>query len=312
MKKRIASFLILVFAFFSLPLHVSANGPVPAPWYSFYLKNLPEGTQYVDLLIYLPETDPMFVSLVPSNVPEGFSENAEIIRYCQDEYRSYTFHYSQALSVISPSSSPAEGYSKVVSFFTSGETIINDDTVRFSHAEEIESRGEIKLAMLDAEGNILKVSPPLSLQPKAFLSYSLGCFDYDGQTDHFEVDYAVSGLAHIAYFFVSLLGLIMTCLLEGLVSTCFNLDSQYSKLIRQTNIISQISMRLLFIPLYSLIFWRYSVAVLILEILVYGCEYLVYRKWMTDVSPRKCLLYTVCANTVSLIAGMILNVVTLF
>ncbi len=311
--KRVLVFLSVLLLLFSVSaVTASANGPAPSPWYNFYFINLPEDTVYVDLLIYLPESDPMFVEVNERNIPDSFSPYAQILSYCQDDYRSYTFHYRDALSVINLNATTASGFDSVVSFFTSGGNYINDDTVRFSHADDIEARGMIKLAMLDSEGNMLMISSPQSLRSRVFLAYTLGSYNYDAQTDQLEVEYAISGFGIIAYFFVSLIGIFITCITEGMVATAFKLDGKYAKLIRCTNIISQIAMRFLFVLFYSLLFWRYLIAVVLLEILVYTGEYLIYRKKMTDISAKKCLLYTVCANSLSWIIGAVVNAVILF
>ena len=78
-KRRLITFFLAALLLFSCPTIAFANSPPPEPWYTFLLTNLPEGTVYVDLLIRLKDTDPMYVDLVTENVPETFAEDADIL-----------------------------------------------------------------------------------------------------------------------------------------------------------------------------------------------------------------------------------------
>ena len=297
--RKMTRFLLSVLLLLILPISVSANGPAPDPWYQFQLSNLPEGTVYVDLLIYLPESDPMYEKLVSANLTEEISEESEIIVYCEGDYRSYTFHYRNALSAI------RVDRNSEVYFFTDYTAGKQGVTVRYDHADEIFSRGEIRLVMLDAEGNILKISPLLSLEPREFLSYLVGSFIYDAKTDELTVFTGGAGTGWIIYFALCLLGLLLTCVIESLIACTFGLYKQYGNLIKWTNVISQLTMHILYITLYRYVFWKYTYATILLEILVYVGEFLFYRWEMQDISAGKCLTYTAVANTVSLISGLL-------
>lgn len=305
MKKinRFFAFFLAVLMLFSvIPAKASANGPAPSPWYNIELTNLPKGTVYVDMLIYLPEDDPMYTEPEAGKLPEGFSQKAEIITYGEEDYRSYTFHYRDALSVIDP-----DKYSTVL-FFTDD----NYDTVRYDHADDIAQRGNIRLAMLDKAGNIIKVSPILSLDTREFLADTLGGYHYDAATDEWEVETYVSGITMILYMFISIVGVVLTCILETIVAGIFRLGKQYSTLVTVTNLISQILMRIAFIVLYDFIFWKYSYAVFVLELCVYAGEYLVYSLTMRDISWKRRLPFVICANTISLVLGNYVNYSILF
>ncbi|MBQ8833946.1 MAG: hypothetical protein IJ001_03380 [Oscillospiraceae bacterium] len=298
--RRLTVVLMMILLLLMLPMPVSANGPAPAPWYQFQLSNLPEGTVYVDLLIYLPESDPMYEKLVSSSLTEEISEESEIVTYCEGDYLSYTFHYRNALSVIRVDSK-SEVY-----FFTDYTAGKQAQTIRFDHADEIFGRGEIRLAMLDAEGNILKISPLLSLEPREFLSYLVGSFLYDAVTDEFVVFTGSAGIGWIFYFVLCFLGLLLTCFLESLIAKAFRINKQYRTLIKWTNVISQLAMHISYIALYRFVFWKYTYATILLELLVYVGEFLFYRWKMQDISAGKCLMYTAAANTASLIGGLLL------
>lgn len=136
---------------------VFANGPPPAQWYSISFSNLPKGTVYVDMRIPREESDPMYVPLVEEKLPGGFDAQSPIVAYCADGYRSCIFHCKDASSNIDLRS---ESYirSGFVTFFSDGF---------FQGKPSLRTHGScrpgtiIRLAMLDAQGGILKVSGPL-------------------------------------------------------------------------------------------------------------------------------------------------------
>lgn len=297
MKKRsIAVFLMLILVLTILPLSVSANSPAPALGFYFYLSDLPAGTEYVDLLILLSESDSKYTKLNTENVPDGFPEGAEIFALCEEGFRSYTFHYADAVSAISVGSR--------------GDVIFFEDRgyeqERYAHKEHVTQTGAVRLAMLDEIGNVLKVSPVLSLKPRDFFGYMTGCFFYNGATDEFRAETAGAGIGKILYGILCFAGMVLTCLIERLVAIPFGLKKQYGRLILVTNIVSQILMYVGYVMLYSVIFWKYSYATIILEILIYVGEYLVYHQKMTDIPKVKRFAYAMAANTASLVIGLTL------
>lgn len=304
MRKRHFSILLLsvIMALYVLPLQVSANGPAPTPWYSIEVQNLPEGVVYVDLLIYLPEDDPMFVELVSENLPDGFSEEAEIVAYCENDYRSYTFHYKDAQSVIHPDTH------SIVTFFTDNI----EHAYIYDHADDIARRGDVRLAMLDQNGKILKISPLLSQSSHEFMAYSLGAFCYDAETDEWEIEYSISSWGYLLYVLVSIVGVALTCFLETAISRCFGIKKADRRIVLITNFASQVMMRIGFVVFYSFIFWKYTYAVIVLELAVYVGEYLVYCKAMPQMTRKRRAAFVLCANTASLLVGSIFNYYILF
>jgi len=287
-------FLILALMVTFFPVPVSANSPAPSPWFCFFLSNLPKGTKYVDLLTLLPTSDPMYTELNAESIPEGFAEDAEIFAFCEDDYRSYTFHYADAVSEITIDSHDAV-------YFFADKDYIED---RYEHMERVSQSGKIRLAMLDASGNILKVSPVLEVRPRDFMTYPTGYFFYDGTTDGFQIDAAGAGFGRVLYAILCFAGMVLTCFVERLVAIPFKLKKQYGRLILLTNVSSQLLMYAGYALLYSMVFWKYSVATIVLEILIYLGEYLVYRQKMRDVPKLKSFAYAVAANTASLVIGL--------
>ena len=266
----------------------------PTPWFTFYCENLPEGTAYVDLLIYLPETDPLYAS---GGVPEYFSDDCEIAAYEENDYRSYTIYYSGAKSIITPDADGA------VVFFADS----TDDLEITTHAEEVFSRGPVRLAMLDEKGDILQVSGVLRLESREFMTYLMGTFYYDAAADTVEVVSDGGGIGMAIYVVISVFALIVTCFTEWLMAKLFRLTPKYSKLVIMTNVVSEVIMRATHVLLYSVVFWRWSYGAVVLNFVVIAGEYAFYKAKMKDISGKKAFAYTVCANLVSIVAVLFVN-----
>jgi len=296
-QHRVLALIVLLSMLLLLPMQVWANSPPPKPWFEIVLRDLPQGTAYVDMLVYLPESDPFYTELEERNLPQGFSSQSEIVTYCEDDFRSYTFHYMDAQSAI--------GVKKIdpVCFFFENPDI--GEPIRHAHIEDVKAKGEIRLALLDKEGNILHVSPTFRLEIRTFLGTLDGDFVYNGADDTLEIrENPATAFAYVGYALLAWLGLLLTCLVEWLVAVFMGLENR--TVVVKVNRVSQILMHVLYIALYSVIFWRYTVALIVLELLVYVGEFVCYRFWlMRDIPVKKCLLFTVTANTASLILGML-------
>lgn len=295
MKKCICLILLIFLVFSSLPVTVSANGPAIEPKYWFDFTNLPDGTKYVDMLVELPENDEKYVALVSKNLPDQFSEDAPIIGYCEKNFSSYTFHYANAASMIEIDGEGA------VYFFKDGPA----SNALYEHEQDIYERGRICLAMLDESGNILQVSRTFSIKPKSLFDYQLNTFHYDAKEDTLNIDTNFNAFGMFLYVVLSVAGVVFTCFVENIIALPFDLWKMHHRLILGTNILSQVLMRLLHILLYGWVFNRYVWTVVVLEILVYSGEFLIYRKKMKDVSRKRILWYTVTANTASLVLSAI-------
>ena len=249
----------------------------------------------------------MYTPLITENIPKSFSQDAGILTYCEEDYRSYTFYYRDALSLIRIGSS---GY---VCFFTDSETQWDEVHIRFEHASDIDRRGPVKLVMLDASGNILQISRPLDLTDVSKFSYRLGDFYYDAATGELEIRHIENNqLDPPNHYIVSaVIGILLTCLLEWFVGCVCELG-HFRWLIVGTNIVSQILMRLAYAAFYLYSTWSYSAITLVLEGCVFLGEFLWYRWRMRDTSWKTVLGFTVGANTVSWALGHVLNTLLFF
>lgn len=302
-KRLCVCLLAAVWTMGMLPLDASANSPGIPPWDVFSFENLPEETVYVDLLIPISEKDSKYTTLVERNLPENWSKSTSIVTYCEEGYRSYTFHYQDA------SSDFRINDRGIVTFFNDNSSSREDGGVRYKHADEIAARGDIKLALLDENGEILKVSSKFSLKPREFMTYFYGVFSYDAAADVFEADSYFNAMGRDLYAIFAFLGMLATCFMERQIAGLFGLKKQYGRLIRWTNVVSQMLMHLSYVLFYSLIFWRYTYATVILEILVYSGEYLFYHRKMKNISWKRCMAYTITANTASLFLGFLFIIV---
>lgn len=288
-----------ILVLFAFPVSASANGPAPMMEYYIYLFRLPEGTVYVDLLIPMEKEDPCYTDLVSENLPKGITPQSQIVTYHEEGLCSYTFHYKNAQADILVEED------KIASFCFGD--IEDSFEIAFDHVEDIQKRGEIRLAMLDHQGNILQVSSRLSTILRNPFAIQTGGFTYNAETDRWEQDIYVSVFAVAVYIIISLAGLGMTCLVEWLMAWPFGLRKSYGRVIQWTNVVSQIAMRLAHILLQMLLLRSYFWTVILLEVPVYAGEYLFYRMRMQDRTWKRVLAYTIAANTASLIVGHYLN-----
>ena len=301
MKSRrvLVSLSVILLLATLLPLGVSANSPPPSYSYTFHLDDLPSNTAYVDLLIPLAENDDAYSPLVSENLPDTFPANAQIVAYNEDGYRSYTFHYQNAVSIIKVSSDDC------VEFFTTDQPVMNIIAPGQGHREHIEEMGSVRLAMLDEKGNVLQVSRELILRTRHPFAILTGSFRYYARTDSFGISHSPTA-AGFFYFLFAFCGLVFTCITEYLVAIPFGLWKWYGKTVVVVNIVSQLIMHSLYILLYGLLFWRYTASVLLLEVLVFAGECLYYSRKIDTEPIRKCILYGITANAVSLIVGLLI------
>lgn len=284
MKKfrKITVLVIMLMMALVLPFSVYANGPVPNPELNFYLRNLPEGTAYVDLAVCAPETE---ITELAQDLPEGLAGDCALIRGQYGECVSYSFRVRGAQSNIVPD---------------------ENDCVTFAHAGSIPQWGTVRLVMANSSGEVIKVSEAFDIVPKGLFDYSLNHFEYDAAADSLQMDTEFSGVAVLLYLVISGAGLVLTCGVEWCVGKIFKLTEWFGRLILLTNVVSQLLMRILFVVLYPVI-PHYALLMLLLEVLVYAGEFVVYRMKMYYINTKKCLFYVFAANTASLLLGLLLN-----
>lgn len=90
---------------------------------------------------------------------------------------------------------------------------------------------------------------------------------------------------------------------ESIIALLFGFKGKRLLSILTVNVCSQIIMRVLSVVLPL----TYLIETVILEVLVYGTEFLIYRKRFEQISTTKIAIYTVIANTASLSLGILID-----
>lgn len=103
MKKRFFTLILILIFGFSITIQASAWAPADFFICGINKEKMPENTAYIDLLFPMPTNDKAYTVYNKSNGKKyGISEESEIVNYCADGYRSYTFHIKDAQSQLIP------------------------------------------------------------------------------------------------------------------------------------------------------------------------------------------------------------------
>ena len=103
-----------------------------------------------------------------------------------------------------------------------------------------------------------------------------------------------------------------TCLVEWLVSIPFKMHEECAKLILVTNVLTQVVMHaleLLFLWVMAalpIVWITFPILLLSLEIIVYFSEFFIYKEKMLGFPTWQIFLYTMLANTASLVLGLLI------
>ncbi len=296
-KKQIAMFIALLSLICVLSVPVFANSPPRAVRLSVDLSALPKGAVYADLLIKIDESDEYYVDFQPNEFVANAESAKEIIDYSASGYRSYTFHYKDAKSNIKLYNYHDDCYrvefcgaSDYREFLTQYETLIRDYR-------------EIKIALLDKNFKIIKVSEETKLPKKSNLIDFNGYIDYDVSENTLKANTRINPYFVVFGGFFSGLIIFLSIITELLAALLFRFKKDYLLQIIIINLCTQIIMRILYIALP----FTYLIETIILEVLVYSAEFLIYKKRFKETSTTKIAVYTVVANTLSLVFGIILD-----
>jgi hypothetical protein len=291
MKRRLGTILVLAVLIPALfIMQVSANAPAPASHFSALLTQYPDNACYMDLLVPLSPADACYVDST-ENFLEELTVDSPIYAYDQDGYMSYTFHYRDADTNIKLESGRANYFENTDENMALFETV--------------------KLAVLDAKGNVLQVSEAFEPEPFLLMAVSLGSVDYDYKNNTVELNTRSTAPWAVLYLILTVIGIAATVILEWLIVFCFP-QLLHTKVVIATNLVTQTVMRILFVLLYSFVWQNYILWTVLLEILVYTAEYLIYRKKMFTAPEKAILAYTITANTVTLLIGLGINYYFMF
>lgn len=280
--------LLLLSALLAFP--VSANGPAPSPVFRIDIENYPPEACYIDLLVPMILDDANYTDN-RELFPDPSWAQPEIFSYSESGYVSYTFHCRGA----------------------EGNIKIEDGKVEFFQRteENLERFQSVMIAVLDEKGNILQISEPFDPDPPALMAMNLGYAVYDYEAGTVEVpshSHKGLGLTILGiYILLAIFGVAVTVFVEWLIAHCFAPLFRHLKVVLLTNVLTQLTMRVLFVLLYSFLWQNYWVWTLLLEVAVYTAEYFIYCKRIPTAPKKTILAYVVIANTVTLLLGVVVN-----
>jgi len=282
-----------------------ANGPPPPPWLNVELRNLPENAVFADILIEIGEGDPNFIHVNEGNLARfGLYAQAEIVGLNVDGFMSFTFHYRDAAAEIYIDEHRVRlaGRGRVAFGRGEGHRGFGEQL-----ADLRRNYRDMKIVLLDYAGNVISVSDQFTLpeERQEGMLVNLHGLDYDHQTGEVRLRAHVNSFVLFGAFLLVPVIMLFSIGIEIVVGRLFGFSGKKLLLILCVNAGTQAAMWLAYFGFMARL--PHLVAIIILEMCIYVTEFVVYRKSsiMADESTRKILLYTIIANTLSLILGVI-------
>ena len=298
MKKKILFSLIVIFLFCAISApSVYANSPPPPSSLEIVIENYSEAAVYCDLLIKIEKNDPDY-AVFNSHYGEklGIQRDSEIAQYNEDGFVSYTFHFRGASS-----HNEIKIYENDWGPYAYGPYFADTDDSYVQFENFISEYTVFKIALLDIDGNIIQISNEVKIKPNVVSSFR-GYIKYDAESN-----VATPGIYTNSYLVFGLI--IMGSLriwssigLELLVAIPFKIKPK-----RKILVVNLATQFILTVVVLTGMIKPYWLAVLIMEAVVYAAEYFAYTKLFKDISKKTLLIYTIVANTVSLLIGWFLT-----
>ena len=145
-------------------------------------ENVPEGTYYADLLVKLPERDPLRVPDTGVRFSGAdITESSEIFRYNKENYVSASLHYGYAQSISVPDVPDQRRLTTVLTI--SGNT----KNGRFSKGKDFLRIPSFRIAYVSQDGSVLGVTVPAEA-----VTHFTPCspqipFSADGTNAHYDI-----------------------------------------------------------------------------------------------------------------------------
>ncbi|MDF1493837.1 hypothetical protein [Caproiciproducens sp. CPB-2] len=297
MRKVKTLFLFLtigIFCIFFTPLCVAyANSPPPPSYFYSYVTNADENVRYIDILIKIDSNNEYYTDLNTANASaHGFSRSTPIVAYNQDGYMSTSFHCKDVQS--SPNSQQSNSE-------LTKDMILNNGNKPISTMTKT-----IKIALLDRDGKLLKVSNAVSVTPTDDDTFPRTVrYNAGSETPTIEFSPYYHGYSAMAFSFLFILAYLtrmtISVAIEALVAVPFKMRP-----LRKVVVINIVTQIILFAFIRSGTV-SYTDSVIIGEIFVFITEFVAYLFLFKHISKPKLALYTVIANTISLAVGLIFN-----
>lgn len=297
MQKAKKLFLLLIigifFAYFTPWSVAYANSPAPPNYFYTYVTNADANVRYIDILIKTDSNNEYYTDLNTENASAyGFNSSTPIVAYNKDGYMSISFHCKDVQS--SPDSQQSDSeLTKTI--------ILNNGNKPISTMAKA-----IKIALLDRDGKLLKVSNAVSVTPIDDDTFPR-TVRYNARSETPIMEFSTYYHGHSAMAFpllfilAYLIRMTISTAIEALVAVPFKIRPL--RKIVAVNIITQILL-LAFIQSGGV---SYTNAVIIGEIFVFITEFVAYIFLFKHISKPKLALYTIIANTISLAVGLIFN-----
>ena len=297
LKKLFFIVVIVTILASSFVLPVFANAPMPADHLTVVLSNLPDDAVYVDLLVKINQDDPNFVDFQSNNYADSASKSSEIVSYSDGSFYSFTFHYKNSKSNIK-----IEHYYDDLYYVDFCNGLNYQDYITQYESLRNHYR-DVKVALLDKDFNIIVVSKSIQLPEENNAFVFDGVIYFDFNTNSLDFDTRINPYFVVFGGFFSILIMLMSIGIETLASLLFGFRGRQTLTILIVNICSQVIMRLLYLVLP----FTYLIETIILEVCVYTTELLIYKRHFKDTRTIKLVGYTITANTLSLLLGILLD-----
>lgn len=293
--KTLLMFLtIMIISTFFTPLCVAyANSPPPPSYFYSYVTNLDSNVKYSDILIKISQNSKYYTDLNTSNMSAyGFNSTTPIVAYNQDGYISISFHCKNVQSI--PSVFNAD-------FGMCGTVELDNSSNPISSMTD-----SIKIALLDKNGELLKVSKAVNVTPIDDNTFPRTVrYNTRNETPTIEFSPYYHGYSAMTFPLLFILAFLIrmtiSTAIEAWVAVPFKIRPLRKIVV--VNIVTQILL-FAFIKFGGV---SYTDAVIIGEIFVFITEFVAYTLLFKHFSKPKLALYTVIANTISLFVGLIFN-----
>jgi len=285
LKKRILLITVLMLLLCMLPLTAYANSPPPPGYFYVQIDNPPENAVFADILIKINAQSDGYTPFNSENgARHGITAESEIVGYDQNGYMSLSFHYSGVYSEMELGS------------FLCFEMVPASRSI-----DKITE--SLKVVLLDKDGNIVQISPPIDTIPPGNQFARELIYDADGTLFEIQFNDFYKGSAGFLFpIIILILGrMLLSVGVETLIAVPFKIRPL--RKITLVNVITQIAL-IAFMGSSGL---TYIHAMIIGEIFVYLAEGAAYMLMFKSVNKVKIIIYTITANTTTLIMGLIMN-----
>ena len=297
-NKAICSFVLCIILVCSLSVPVFANAPDFADIFTVIIQNMPPEAVYADLLIKIDEKDKNYIPFQSSDLGDDEALLSELSNYSEDGYSSFTLHYKNAVSNNKINKYYDDEYYVT---FCKGPASIHEFYAQYE--DILNNYGKVKIALLDKDFKIIAVSDEVDVSKTSLVTYFTGMIYYDLSENSIEAMMYDNPYFIVFGGFLSMVVMWLSVGIEVLIALIFGFRKKQLLPILIANVCTQTVMRLL----YCVIPLSYWLETLILEFLIYLVEFLIYKKFIKEADTKKILIYTIVANTITLLLGLAFN-----